>query len=673
MPLPQLLRAKSRYLSPPRIVFSLACICSLATAQGIPAQDSLQAHRPDSLQALRPDTLRTESYKKRSIPSIGNLGPGVDTSSLLHSHEFLHSDAEYIGDLLWKVPGVFLRELGQPGQPVQINAFGVDNRGISFQLDGRPLNDPVYGGYNLYDIPIEYVDEIETFVGSAALSLAPNSSGGTINFVSHQYNTVRPLTKLRFFQGPFDHILSDGIFAQDISRSMNAMLGFQRHVADGRFQNSAYDSWNFRFRLRYNVSARLNAWIGDFYTKSTIGLNGGLDPDQSPSLYDEVTAVVRDLTTYQISSRHDLTAGVVGKLLPDSSSLSKAIFYYSSIDREYTNGGGTGAPPVFSDPQGSSYWGTKLEQRVDFLIGALDLGAQYESRHVNHGHYLAARSDNYAAASAKATLQAENWLKGAFSTRLEKLRGDNSLSWGVNLESHVNPWLVIWGDQSKSYRFPTIQELFWTDSALTRSTPLTKETHSLLQVGIRFRSASLDFDLRAFKRRVENAIAIRPWTQQDGRKGLSIFSTPVVDYIGGTAGLRLSVWNLEIAGNLTFTDTKEQGDVRRIIPRITSVSELSFRDQFAGGELDLKAAIRLKAVSHHDGLQFIPQLLAYSQQDLSEMPGFTTVDVYCVARLGDAYLTFVWENPLNVNTMVVPFYPLMGRNIKLGVNWVFAD
>jgi hypothetical protein len=143
--------------------------------------------------------------------------------------------------------------------------------------------------------------------------------------------------------------------------------------------------------------------------------------------------------------------------------------------------------------------------------------------------------------------------------------------------------------------------------------------------------------------------------------------------LGGTAELRLRIWNLELAGNLTFTDTKEQGDLRRIIPRITSVSELSFRDQLVGGELDLKAAIRLKAVSHHDGLQFNPQLLAYSQQNLSEMPGFTTVDAYCVARLGDAYLTFVWENPLNVNTMVVPFYPLMGRNIKLGVNWVFTD
>jgi outer membrane cobalamin receptor len=293
---------------------------------------------------------------------------------------------------------------------------------------------------------------------------------------------------------------------------------------------------------------------------------------------------------------------------------------------------------------------------------------------VNEGHYLAARSEDYSAANAKATLQAENWLKGAFSTRFEKMRGDNSLSWGVNLESQVIPWLVIWGDQSKSYRFPTIQELFWTDSALTRSTSLTKETHSLLQVGIRLQSGSMDFDLRAFKRRVENAIVIRPWTQQDGRMGLSISSAPVIDYVGGTAGLRLRVWNLEIAGNLTFTDTKEQGNLRLIVPRITSVSELSFRDQFVGGALDLKTAIRLKAVSHHDGLQFNPQLLAYSQQNvLSEMPGFTTVDFYSVARLGDAYLTLVWENPFNVNTIVVPFYPLMSRNIKLGVNWVFTD
>jgi hypothetical protein len=113
--------------------------------------------------------------------------------------------------------------------------------------------------------------------------------------------------------------------------------------------------------------------------------------------------------------------------------------------------------------------------------------------------------------------------------------------------------------------------------------------------------------------------------------------------------------------------------VAPIIPRVTSVSELSYRDQFFGNELDLKTAFRLRAVSHHQGLQFVSSLGMFAGQGFTEMPGFTSLDFYCVAKIGNAYLTFEWENPLNVNAMVIPYYPLMDRNIKLGVNWVFTD
>jgi outer membrane receptor protein involved in Fe transport len=626
----------------------------------------------DSLARLRADSLRVESSRKRFIPSIGNLGQAIDTSSMFHSHEFIHSDVKYPGDLLSKLPGVFLRDLGQPGQPDQLNILGVDSRGISVQLDGRPLNDPVFGGYDLYDIPLEYVDEVEILQGSASLYGGANAPGGSINFVSHQYNNLHPLTKLRYFQGPDDYILSDGIFAQNITRALNAMFGFQRQVTDGRFTNSAYDSWNFRFRLRYNISEYLNVWGSEFYTKSTVGLNGGVDPTLSPSINDEVTAVVRDDKTYQIRSRHDLTAGIVGKFLADSASLSKLILYYSSLDREYTNGGGPGLPPVFSDFQGSSLWGMKFDQQIELAVAALDVGASLERRHVNHSHYLQERIENYAAANAKVSLHPVDWVQGSFSSRLERLRSDNSMSWGINVEANITPWLTLWGDNSTSFRYPTIQELYWTDTSLSRFGPLPKEKHSFLQLGLRLQAGPLTVSLAAFKRKVERAIVFVA-VPEESPNSVAITSLPTEDYSGGSADMRLSIWRLELTGNASLTDSKEEGISWLIIPRFTSFGELSYRDTFAKGNLDLKTGIRLKSVSHHDGLQFVPQLLAFETQNVSAMPYFTTIDFYLVAKLGDAYLTLTWENPINVNAMMVPFYPLMSRNIKLGVNWTFTD
>ncbi len=570
-----------------------------------------------------------------------------------------------------------MRELGEPGQPAQLNGTGIDGRAISLQIDGRPLNDPINGSYNLYDVPIEYVDEIEAFQGSNALFYGNSAAGGTINFVTHQYNNTRPLTKLRFLQGPFEHTLTDGIYAQNISRSLNAMLGYQRHVTDGRFPNAQYDSWNVRARLRYNFSEGLNVWASDFYTKSTIGLNGGIDPDQSPSPYDEVTAIVRDLTTYQILSRHDLTAGLVSRFLPDSTLLSKALLYYSSIEREYTTGGDRYM-------QNSSFWGAKLDQRFGISDAAIDFGASYERRIIGQSHFLEARTENYTTATAKATIHPVAWITGEFTTRFERLRNDNSLSWGGKLHCDINEWLTIWGDYSRTYRLPTIQELFWTDTTITRARPLTREAHTLTEIGIDLKAGAVNLAISAFRRRVEDAIEFIQIGQLNEPASILITSIPTVDVAGSAIDIRLPVWRIELAGNLTYTDYRQEGNAFQILPRFASLSELSYRDQFVDGKLDLKAAIRLKAVSHHLGLQFVPQLQTYaqyypqftttqSQPTAPQMPGFSSLDFYIAAKIGDATVTVVWENPLNVNAMAVPLYPLMSRNIKLGVNWVFTD
>ncbi|HTY37091.1 MAG TPA: TonB-dependent receptor [Bacteroidota bacterium] len=645
-----------------RFIIPFVAFLTPVLAQEIPIPDSIKA-KIDSIQA---------DAKRRFIPSIGNIGTPIDTLSPFHSREFIFSDAQYAGDILWKTPGTFLREFGEPGQPSQLSRIGVDTRGIAIALDGRPLNDPVTGTFNLYDIPIEYVNEIEMFDGSAALFQTSNSPGGAINFVSHQYNNTRPLTKLRFFQGAYNHILSDGIFSQNVARGVNATFGYQRHVTDGRFGNAAYDSWNFRVRVRYNPSESLNLWIGDVYSKSTIGLNGGVDPAQSVSLYDEVTAVVVDQATYQIVSRHDLTAGVIGRFLPDSTALSKITAYYTSINHEYSNGNPNGGPPLFSDFQLSSFGGLKIQQLVQLPVGGVDLGGVFESRHVGQDHYLENRTEHYASGNTTVRLNAGTSVMGAFTGRYESLRGQGGLSWGVHLSFTPSSWLEVSGDDSRSYRFPTMQELFWKDSLLVRGNNLTKELHSLQEVSIRIKSSVADVGLTAFHKNVDNPIVLMPWTSI-GSNGMAFLRGSALEYSGGIADVRLHASVFELAGSLTFTNSSASGGNPPDVPKIISFSELAYRNQFASGELDLKGAVRLKAVTHHRGLQFIPRLGLFGEQTDSEMPAFTTLDFYTVARIGDAYLTFEWENPLNVNTMVIPFYPLMDRNIKLGVNWFFTD
>jgi outer membrane cobalamin receptor len=607
------------------------------------------------------------------MPDIGTFSVPSDTMSPLHRNQFQHSDALYAGDVLRQVPGVLIREFGGPGQAEPLSIAGVANNGISLALDGRPLNDPVRHGYNLYDIPMEYVEQIERIDGPRSLLYGASAPGGVLNIVSRQYNSNHPRTKLRFFQGAFEHILTDGMFAQNVSRGLNALVGIQRHVTDGRFTNTAYDSWNVRTRLRYDPSDQLSAWISEGYTKSTIGLNSGVDPGRSPSLYDDLTAVVKDDRSYQISSRHDLTIGFVGTFLGDSTTRTNAILYYSALEREYSVGGGPGAPPQFSDLQESSYWGFRLNQNLRWSIATLVVGAQVEQRSFNQSHFLPTGNEQYSSANAGVTADLTEWLHGNISLRWEKQGAIAAQSWGAGFELNIVPGFSLISQYTASNRFPTIQELFWTDSILKRSGNLSEEHHRVTEAGLRAQSDQAEMSLVGFRRVVDNALTFSQIATPGEARSVEIANSPSVEISGLKGEARLRLWKFSAEGNLTYANYKSGGRSVLQIPRLSSTGEFSFSDSFFNDELDLKVAIRWKAVTSHLGLQFVPRMMVFAQQPRLEMPAFTTVDLYCVARIGNAYLALTLENPLNTKIMLLPYYPLMNRNLKLGVNWEFTD
>ena len=135
----------------------------------------------DTTSLAHADSTVIDSVRIRFLPGMGQIIDEVDTTDVLHQKQFLWSDAKYVGDLLWKLPGFFYRDLGEAGKWGQLNAFGVDGRDIGILLDGRPMNDPVTGTYNLSDLPLEFIDHTELLSGSTSI-LASGEDGHSIEF-----------------------------------------------------------------------------------------------------------------------------------------------------------------------------------------------------------------------------------------------------------------------------------------------------------------------------------------------------------------------------------------------------------------------------------------------------------------------------------------------------------
>ncbi len=625
----------------------------------------------DSVPQALADSSKLEPI--RFIPAIGSFYHYIDSSSSLHSSQFIWRDAKYAGDLLWTIPGFFLRELGEPGQPQNMNFAGMDSRGISVQIDGRPLHDPVTGTYNLYDIPLEYAEKLEFVDGTLSPFYGSNASAATLNFVTHQYNNNRPLTKIKYLQGPSEHILSDGIFAQNVARGFNFMFGFQRLVTDGRFQNSKYDSWNLRSRLRYNYSKRLNFWLSDFYNKSTTGFNGGIDVQKSPSIFDEVTALVRTREAAQTVSRRDVTLGGIGKFLDDSASTSHMQLYYTTVEREYRETDQTAGFNKFLDFHSYSFWGAQLQQQLTLSPAELTFGTEFEHRSVAESRTLGSRTENYFAIKGKAAWKQEKMDASAF-IRQEQLRNQSSFSLGAEFRRELGLGVSIVGGYSSTFRLPTMQELYWVDSTVTRTGNIKRESHVLRQMGLRFQpSQGLDVTLSAFSKRINDAIVFLPQASSGTFPGVAISNVSNISIVGATANVLLRIWNFELTSAFTFSDYKQADTTTLAFPKFVLRSELSYRGTWLTDALDLKLGIRSIFMSKQDGYQFIPPTLTFASQSETRQGSFSTFDLFAIGKLGDAYITLVYENPLKINYLLTATYPMPSRNIKLGVNWLFAD
>jgi hypothetical protein len=551
-------------------------------------------------------------------------------------------------------------------------------------LDGRPMNDPVTGTYNLYDMPLEFIDHVEIFSGSKT-NIAADQQGVALNIISRSYNSLRPVTKLRFVQDPKGTILTDGIFTQNIARGLNLMIGFQRHVTQGRYFNAELDAWNVRTRLRYNISDRLNIALTDFYTKAVNGLNGGVDilksieVLRSIDIFDETSNLTVNRFSFDKRSRHDLTLSTIARLFSDSASTTQASIYYSKLDREFWNPPDLGYPynigENIDDSTKASFWGMRLQQQISLPLVYLVVGGQWERRKSDSTRTLPTYVETEKSLFMQAELRLTNIIMPSVSLRSISMNGVNTLNSGIGIKSEIGGWVTLFADATWFDRFPTIQERCQIDSTIMRgSGDILKEQHTLLQAGFDLHIGSnLRLNITGYEREVKNAIVYLPETTGYGSPAIRISNLDDVKLLGLNGSIILRLYNFELSGAATLTRYKQSDTIKTLFPDVILGGELSYRDKFFNEKLDAKFGARSRFYNRQQGMRFDPQTLSYFQYKGGILGRTATIDLFMILKIGDAHLSLTWENILDAGYYFTPIYPMPGRHIRVGVNWIFTD
>lgn len=620
---------------------------------------------------------------RMSTPAlVGTYDRSLDSTKFLAQEDLEFLDYRYLGGILETMPGVFIRDQQSEGQYNQLNLRGTDWRAIAVTANGRLLNDPASGIYNLYHFTTEYADRIELITGPRAFLYGLNGTGGTVNLVTKNYNSNRPFSKINYTETAYNYAYSDGTFSQNISRKINFTFGFQHQSTDGKFLASIHEAWNMRVKLRYNLSKDFNIILSEYLTHTQTDLNGGVDPEKTgiPTFaFDRIRAVMRNYDSYEKINRHDVDLSLVGTVLGDTTNVSMLSLYYSTNFREYRDGPQRATFPsndvMINSDHRSSWMGLLFTQDYHTHFQRFNLGANLELRQIEGSPNLGRRRNTIGSIWAKEEVLVGPLLTVAVFGRYDRYLKESGLGFGADAAFTLSTALTLFGGFSTSRRFPNYQELFWTDSTVNRIEPIIPERHHTIELGGRIRIGRLlDLHVAYFHRTVEHPILLRPFGSNYIFPGIEFANGNKLITNGIETRLRARVWVLVAEGTGMFITQQDEGGTSLTrYPRYTASGGIYFWQRLLNDNLELKIGFRGRYVSGSHGEQFNPEVLAYVQNTGTPIGFGSSVDGFLIAAIGSAYVHFMWENLTNARYYMTPYYPVLDRAIKFGISWQFLD
>ncbi len=635
-----------------------------------------QSDQPDSLSQQVPDTTITH----RPLQLLGSIDRTLDSTNTIGPRQFLWQDYITATSILSTIPQSYLRDLGSPGQPGELTLNGLGWQEIAVLIDGRPLNDPVFGVVNLSNISAEYIDRIEYKTGPDAAAYALNGAGGVINIVTKSYNTKQPYSKIRYLQGSFDHIISDGILTQNVAKNWNVMLGYQHQGTLGRFPNCDYDAWNTREKIRWAASDDITMELSHMYYKGQFGLNGGIDIIKTaPSmLYDERRATMVNTDSYEKQTRHDLALTVGARFLHDTTDLTVVNAYYSTLLREYRDEENRPQPNgifIQADHRTARY-GLSLRQDIHVANQFFALKASLERLQIRQSFFSQPAVQTVAFLSGRTTLTLTDWIRlgifGAYQQNMTNLQPSyGTIEYGATGTFDLSQNLTLSAGIGMGTRLPWPGEWYWSDSLIAGNPSLPPVQHHTMEFGLNFQMNRTRISA-SFQKRFLHHFPIL--TTGNSNQPFQLISTDDESITTASLSFSTGLWKFlfELDGIIVpsngtssvFTDN---------IPAYNGRAGLFFFGNLVGS-LDIKMGVRAnfsvstaKRILDAYSLTFVPSTASYTVYSPR------TLDAMIIGKIGSAIITLAWENFTEENYILVPFYPMQNRNFRLGVWWEFMD
>lgn len=650
---------------------------SLQNLEGRPSfnhfQDSLlkDTTKTDSLKAdvLKIDSLQTPADTIIRVPLLqhGSIAVLKDFSfKSINKRDIGFQSYVNTNEILSERLPVFPLDLGNYGGFNHLSFFGGTPRDIGVRLNGRNLNDPALGAFPIEQFSPETFENAEILFGANAAILGGNS-GTTINFQETRHNTNKPFTRIWFAQGGYDFSSSDGTFSQNFLKDWNGMVGYRKLSANGHYSNAQLDAFQIRGGLRWNPSDFTSISLTDYFTNHFTGTNGGMDPDNSTDIYDDLRAVPYYDYLDERAIKHDATLSFTTLLKEDSSAAISGSLYgsYAVWDKGRSQEFIVTPADTFDVTSRfiSSHYGVRGQYEQKFSALSFKTGGEAELQKVSGNVYAESFDSPLAAGFFHAAFKALDAISFYGGARLQLEREKLLTFLGGGAEIFLNEKLSLKLDASRSERLP----------APTENIALEREQHLLGLAILDFKSEFSSITLTGFVRDITNPVLSRAFIND---------STFAVTSTEAYTGESRRIFGGVFKGQARFKNLTILGMLQSHISSTNSVTDERFpllygkigaQYEYSINQSTAIAGANLTLISSFKGEQFIPQTWSYIPAMDDSQFAANALDVFVSAHLGNAFIKLKYMNILNSGYYFVPYYPQFKRNFRLSVAWSFFD
>lgn len=540
-------------------------------------------------------------------------------------------------DAIRLLPGVSVSQSGTFGKSASIFLRGTNSNHTLVLVDGVRANSPQDGRFDIGQIPIENVEQIEIVRGPASALYGSDAIGGVINIITRRgQGPIRTGGQLEYGSFATQKQVVTVSGASDKNRvSFSAF----RNKTDGNFQNDDFRDLGASLRFDRAIGGNANLVFIGRTSSAKFGVPGqrflSFDPNQRGTSRDSTVSLAY---TNQVGKRNDrVTVGLYDRHLTDD-------------DTRATTSPAPN-PSRFSNQVLSLDAQTGYRFNQNTVIGGLELRRE--------------SADIFSSSSFGESAYDRSTRTYALFAQDEYRSGDFALVPGVRYENNsqfgdftsyrlagaynVNPATKIKASFGTAFKAPPFDSLYFPNFGNPNLVP---ERSRGFDLGVRRElNKRGGVELTYFNNRIRNLIGSDPTT-----------FLPININSARTSGAELS-YDQEFGGGLrfitsgTYTHTRSTSGPLLRRPKFNLSSDLVY--QRGPYDLDLSVLVQGRRFD----ADFINEFTA------REYGGFARVDFAFGYRLKNGVQPYIRiNNLLNRNYQEVAGYPAPRFNVVFGVH-----